>query len=272
MRLVYLLLCVFVCLNAACAKDASEQTHPFSIHDILAMDRISDVQVSPNGQWIVFVSRKIDLEANKGLSDLWMVGVDGTDLRRLTSYPESDFNPRWSPDGKSVLFLSSRGGSSQVWRIRIDGGEAEQISKEPLDVGNLIVSPDGKHIAFTMEVFPDRETAECTKAKLDEIKAKKTSGKIYDRLFIRHWDTWKDGRYSHLFVMDSSGGEAIDLMPSAEADTPSSPFGGPEEITFTPDGKELVFTARDVGRQEAWSTDFDLYRVAVDGSKAPICR
>ncbi len=271
MRLVYLLLCVFVCFNAAFAEAASEQTHPFSVHDMLAMDRISDAQVSPNGEWVVFVLRKTDLEADKGRRDLWLVDVDGTNLRRLTSHPESDSNPRWSPNGKSIWFISNRTGSSQVWRIRIDGGEAEQVSKEPLDVGNLVVSPDGKRIAFTMEVFPDCKTAECTKTKLDEIEAKKTSGRIYDRLFIRHWDTWKDGRYSHLFVMDSSGGEAIDLMPSAEADTPSKPFGGPEEIAFTPDGKELVFTARNVGRQEAWSTDFDLYRVAVDGSKGPKC-
>jgi len=271
MRLICLFLCVFVCVNAGFAETGCEQTHPFSIDDMLAMDRISDAQVSPDGEWIVFVLRKTDLEANKGRSDLWLVGSDGTKLRRLTSHPANDSNPRWSSDGKSVWFISNRTESSQVWRIRIDGGEAEQISKEPLDVGNLVVSPDGKRIAFTMEVFPDCETAECTKNKLDEIEAKKTSGKIYDRIFIRHWDTWKDGRYSHLFVMDSSGGEAIDLMPGMEADTPSKPFGGPDEITFTPDGQELIFTARNAGRREAWSTDFDLYRVAVDGSQGPKC-
>ncbi len=268
---MYLLLCIFVCVNAAFAEAGSQQTHPFSVDDILAMARISDAQVSPNGEWIVFVLRKTDLEADRGRTDLWLVGIDGTNLRRLTSHPESDSNPRWSPDGKSVWFISNRTDSSQVWRIRIDGGEAEQVSEQPLDVGNLVVSPDGKNIAFTMEVFPDCKTAESSKNKLDEIEAKKASGQIYDRIFIRHWDTWKDGRYSHLFVMDSSGGRALDVMQGIEADTPSKPFGGPEEITFTPDGKELIFTARNVGRQEAWSTDFDLYRVAVDGSKAPKC-
>jgi len=171
---------------------------------MLAMERISDPQVSPDGRLIVFVLRKTDLEANKGRTDLWLVGVDGTGLRRLTSHPEGDSNPRWTPDGKSIWFISTRSESSQVWRIRIDGGEAEQVTDEPLDVGNLVVSPDGHHIAFTMEVFPDCNTVACTKERLDEIKARKASGRIYQRIFVRHWDTWKDGRRSHLFVMPST--------------------------------------------------------------------
>ena len=271
MRLTYLFLFVFLCVSVVFAEMPSQETHPFSVYDMLAMDRISDPQISPDGKWIVFVLRMTDLEANKGRTDLWLVSVDGTKLRRLTSHPENDSNPRWAPDGKLVWFISDRTESSQVWRICIDGGGAEQVTKQSLDVGNPVVSLDGKHIAFTMEVFPDCNTIECTKNKLNEIKEKKASGRIYDRVFIRHWDSWKDGRRSHLFVMPSSGGDALDVMRSMDADTPSKPFGGPEEITFTPNGKELVFTARDAGREEAWSTDFDLYRVPVDSSKDPQC-
>ena len=91
------------------------------------------------------------------------------------------------------------------------------------------------------------------------------------RLFVRHWDTWEDGRRSHLFVRPVAGGDAVDVMKGMDADTPSQPFGGPEEIAFTPDGKGIVFAARDVGRAEAWSTDFDLYYAPVDGSAAPKC-
>jgi dipeptidyl aminopeptidase/acylaminoacyl peptidase len=235
------------------------------------MDRISDPHVSPDAEWIVFTLRKTDLEENRGRTDLWLVRADGTGLRRLTSHPEADSNPRWAPDGKLVWFISARSGSSQVWRIRIDGGEAEQVTHEHLDVANLCVSPDGRHIGFTMEVFPDCNGPETTKKKLDEIEQKKAGGRIYDRIFIRHWDTWKDGRRSHLFVMPAAGPDAVDVMQSMDADTPSKPFGGPEEITFTPDGKALVFTARNVGRKEPWSTDFDLYLAPVDGSKPPEC-
>ncbi len=253
------------------AAAAPGQNHPFSIHDMLAMERISDPQVSPDSDWIVFVVRKTDLEANKGRSDLWLVRTDGTGLRRLTSHPEADSDPRWAPESESVWFISGRSGSSQVWSIRIDGGEARQVTDEPLDVGNLVVSPDGKHIAFTMDVFPDANTPAETKDRLDKIEKRKASGRIYERIFVRHWDTWKDGRRSHLFVMPATGGKAIDVMHDMDADTPSKPFGGPDEITFTPDGRSVIFTARDVGAQEPWSTDFDLYLAPIDGSEPPKC-
>ncbi len=265
-----LLLCVFVPVgsNGATVRGPS---HPFSIHDMLVMERISDPQVSPDGDWVVFVVRKTDLEANKGRTDLWLVRADGTGLRQLTSHPEADSEPRWAPDGKSVWFISGRSGSSQVWSICIDGGEARQVTDEPLDVGNLAVSPDGKHIAFTMDVFLDANTPAETKDRLDKIEKRKASGRIYERIFVRHWDTWKDGRRSHLFVMPAAGGKATDVMHEMDADTPSKPFGGPDEITFTPDGKGIVFAARDVGAKEPWSTDFDLYLAPADGSEPPRC-
>jgi dipeptidyl aminopeptidase/acylaminoacyl peptidase len=168
-----------------------------------------------------------------------------------------------------IWFVSGRSGWSQVWRIRIDGGEAEQVSKEPLDVGNLLVSRDGQYIAFTMDVFPDGNGVEATKKKLDQIEQSKSSGRVYERLFVRHWDTWSDGRRSHLFVMPVSGGKAVDVMAKMDADTPSKPFGGTEEISFTPDSKSIVFTAKNVGREESWSTNFDLFLSPVDGSTPP---
>ena len=271
MRWIYLFLFLLFVVAGSGFAAGLDQTHPFSIHDMLAMDRLSDPQVSPDGKWIAFVLRKTDLEENKGRTDLWLVGADGTALRRLTSHKASDSNPRWAPDGKSIWFVSARSDTSQVWRIAIDGGEAEQVTEQPLDVGNLIVAPDGRHIAFTMEVFPDCNTPGETKEKLDEIESRKTSGRIYESIFVRNWDTWKDGRRSHLFVMPAAGGKAADVMSGMDADTPSKPFGGPEEITFTPDGKAVIFAARDVGAEEPWSTDFDLYLAPVDGSEPPKC-
>ena len=248
----------------------AESTHPLTIHDMLAMDRISDSRVSPDGDWILFNVRETDLEANRGRTDIWLIGTDGKGLRRLTSHPAADFNARWSPCGKCVFFLSTRSGSSQVWRIKIDGGEAEQVTRLPLDIGNLVVSPAGEYLAVTMEVFAGQD-AEKTAEKLEATDKRKATGRLYEKLFVRHWDTWSDGRRSHVFVVPKKGGEAKDLMPAMDAESPSKPFGGPQEIAFTPDGKGLVFTARDVGREEAWSTDFDLYYVPVDGSAAPRC-
>ncbi|MBC8372827.1 MAG: PD40 domain-containing protein, partial [Planctomycetes bacterium] len=270
MRLRSPILLTLLFVVAAICGGLAAETHPFSIHDMLAMERISDPQVSPNGEKVVFTLRTTDLAADKGRTDLWLIGADGVGLRRLSSHTAGDSSGRWSPDGKWVYFLSGRSDSSQVWRIRIDGGEAEQVTDLPLDLGNLLVSPDGEHIAFTMEVFPGDCPAE-TKEKLDEIEERKATGRIYEQIFVRHWDTWKDGRRSHVFVMPAAGGESIDVMVDMDADSPSKPFGGPEEITFTPDGKAIVFSARDVGKREAWSTDFDLYVAPVDGTKPPEC-
>ena len=142
--------------------------------------------------------RRTDLGANRGRTDLWLVGLDGGGLRRLTSNPSSDFNARWAPDGKQILFLSSRSGSAQVWRIAVDGGEAVQVSDLPLDIGSLAVSPDGKKLAVSIDVFPDCTTVACTRERLDANEESKTTGRIFERLFIRHWDHWKDGRRSSI--------------------------------------------------------------------------
>ncbi len=246
------------------------ETHPFTVHDMLAAKRIGDPQASPDGKWILFDQRVIDLEKNKGVSDLWLVRADGTDLRRLTTHDAGSTNGRWTPDGKSILFLSARSESMQVWRMPIDGGEAQQVTDEPLDVGNLIVSPTGTHIALSMDIFPGTTPSE-TKERIEKKEEDKASGQVHERLFVRHWDTWKDGTRSHLFAKAIDGGDPVDVMKAMEADAPSKPFGGPEEVAFTPDGKSLVFSIADTGREEAWSTQHNLYEAPIDGSAAPQC-
>ena len=149
-----------------------------------------------------------------------------------------------------------------------DGGEAMQVTKLPVDASNIVVSPDGKAIAFSAEVFPGMSIEESAK-KLADRTANKATGRAYDSLFIRHWDTWADGRRSHVFVIPAAGGGAVDVMKAMDANSPSKPFGGAEEFTFTPDGRWVVFTARDAGREEAWSTNFDLFLAPVDGSATP---
>ncbi len=249
---------------------SAADSHPFSVHDLVGMDRISGQQVSPDGKLIVFQIRKTDLEANKGRTDLWIVGTDGKGLRQLTKDPAGDWNPLWSVDGQFVYFLSTRSGSTQVWTIPAIGGEAKQVTDLALGVGNLIMSRDGKKLAFSIEVFPKMGIDE-TKKKLDDIAAQKISGRIYENLLFRHWDTWFDGRRSHVFVMDITGAAPVDVMKDTDFDTPTKPFGGSEEFAFTPCGKSIVFTAANSGKADAWSTNNDLFMVPVDGSKAPKC-
>jgi dipeptidyl aminopeptidase/acylaminoacyl peptidase len=258
------LMVLFVPFALAALKD----THPFDVRDLVAFDRISEPKLSPDGRQVVLTVSALDLDANKRRSDLWLTNADGTGLKRLTRHEASDTSAVWSPDGKAIYFLSTRSGGSQVWKLPLDAGEPQQLTTLPVDVGGFILSPDGTKLALAIEVFPWTSIAE-TKKRLDDEAAKKSSGKVYDKLFMRHWDTWADGRRSHLFVMPVSGGDPVDVMKTMDADAPSKPFGGSDEYAFTPDGKSLVFGARDVGRRESWSTNFDLFVAPADGSSPP---
>jgi dipeptidyl aminopeptidase/acylaminoacyl peptidase len=247
---------------------ATPDPRPFDVRDLIAFDRLSEPGVSPDGRQVVFTVSALDIAANKRRSDLWVVGTDGAGLRPLTRHVDNDTSGTWSPDGKAVYFLSTRSGSSQVWKLPLNGGEAQPLTTLPLDVGSFVLSPDGKWLALSMDVFPGA-TPEETRKRLDDTAAGKATGRIHDRLFFRHWDSWADGRRSHIFVMPASGGTPLDVMKDMDADAPSKPFGGSSEYTFTPDGRAIVFGARNAGREEAWSTNFDLFVAPIDGSAAP---
>lgn len=265
----FLLVIVLFLLLALAA--AAIQPHPFNVHDLVTMRRIGDLQASPRGDRIAFTIRRTDMDAGKGVTDIYLAASDGSDLRRLTAHPAGSSHPRFAPDGSSVYFLSKRCGIeavTQVWRIATDGGEAVQVTDMPLAVTSFAISPTGKHLALSMDVFPGLSPQE-TKDRLDEDKKRKSTGRVYHQLFIRHWDEWKDHRRSHIFVVPISGGLPVDLMGDMQADAPSKPFGGAEEYTFTPDGSEVVFACRNKGREEAWSTHFNLYACPIDGSGKP---
>jgi dipeptidyl aminopeptidase/acylaminoacyl peptidase len=258
---------MLLCLLAT-AGIAVAGTHPFGVLDMLNMERISDPRVSPDGTRVVFTVRSTDMAANRGRNDLWLASVDGTGLRRLTTHEASDTSGRWAPDGKSIYFLSTRSGSSQVWRLDFAGGEPAAITTLPQDVDALEVSPDGKRLVFGMAVFPGKSPAE-SREKLDAEEKSPATGQLYDSLFVRHWDTWGDGTRNHLFAYDLATGTARDLMPKMDADCPTKPFGGSEDFTVSPDGRTVVFSAKDVGHSEAWSTNYDLFEVPADGSAPP---
>jgi dipeptidyl aminopeptidase/acylaminoacyl peptidase len=245
----------------------------FTVQDLVAMDRLAELASSSAHQRLAFTVSTLDREANRRRTDIWTVDAkDGGAPVRLTADPASDTSPAWSPDGQSIYFLSSRGGSSQVWRMPgAQAGEATQVTRYPLDVGAFQLSPDGRHLAVALEVFVDCADLACTADRLAAAEKRKATGRLYDSLLFRHWDTWKDGRRSHLFVAPIDGNAApVDVLKGMDADAPSKPFGGAEEFTFTPDSRGLVFTARDAGREEAWSTNLDVWVAPLDGSQKPV--
>src|SRR4029077_4248806 len=243
--------------------------------DLNMMARISDPQVSPDGHYVVYVQRETDLEANRGRSDLWLLDLEGANARprRLTQHSANDTHPRWDVDGASIYFLSTRTGSQQIWRLPLTGGEAVQITDYALDVTTFRFSRSGGRVALSMEVFRDCPDLKCTRDRLDANARSKGSGRVFDSLFVRHWDTWSDGTRSNLFVapinLDGRAGTPVNLSKALDADIPSKPNGGDGEYIFNPDGSNLVFSARVAGRQEAWSTNFDIYEVSSNGIGTP---
>ncbi|HVP66616.1 MAG TPA: S9 family peptidase [Anaeromyxobacteraceae bacterium] len=261
-------------LALALPAAASSAAGPFGARDLVTLERLSDPQLSPDGSRLAFVVRSADLEANRGRTHIWIASADGTNPRQATAGADGESSPRWSPDGKALYFLAGRGGPAQVFRLRMDGGEGERVTSLPLDVGSFAISRDGRRLVVSAQVFPDCASdaagaLACTARRLDERAKSKATGHLYTRLPVRHWDEWLDGRRSHLFAVPIQGGPPVDLMRAMDADCPSRPFGGSEDYTFTPDGAGVVFSAKDAGREEAWSTNFDLFLVPTDGSAPP---
>ena len=271
MRTPYLFV-VLPLLPLFCSEPApikAAETHPFTIQDLVMLDRASELSASPNGRFLAFTLRSTDLEANKGKKDIWIVAASGGTPKRMTAHPAPDWGAQWLSDS-TLAFLSTRDGSTQIYTIEVDGGEAVKLSDLPVDAENLRVSPDGRLIGFSAEVYPDCPDLACTAKRDKDASSKKATGKVYDSLFVRRWDTWSNGKRNHVFVMPAKGGNPVDLMKGIDADGPTRPWGGIEEYAFSPDGKTVALTFKaPMGSKEAWSTNEDIWLVPADGSAPP---
>jgi dipeptidyl aminopeptidase/acylaminoacyl peptidase len=270
------LLCLTAIIGWMLPVIASGATRPLTIEDVVILDRVSDPQIAPDGKSVVFVVRETNLDANRGVQSLWRLMVQGTSAQaeRLTARGTNDWDPHWSPDGNTLYFLSDRSGQSQVWRLDRDLGEARPVTHLPVDVENFKVSPDGRSLALSLAVFPDCADIACTAKRLTDRTASKASGQLYQRMFVRHWDSWNDGRQNQLFIAKLNAQGTVNEEPTAltrslDADIPSKPFGDDAEYVFSPDSQTIYAGARIAGVSEPWSTNFDVYAIAVSGATAP---
>ncbi|MGH8505058.1 MAG: S9 family peptidase, partial [Stenotrophobium sp.] len=168
----------------------SEKT-PLTIRDLVMLERVSDPQLSPGGKYLAYVLRSTDLDGNKGICDIGLLNLDapGQAPRPFTRNGGNNDTPRWSPDGKTLYFLSTRSGSPQVWSQAVDDEIARQVTALPLDVNTYAVAPDARTLALSMDVFAVCQNLAGTRKRLDEMAARKATGQSYHQLFVRHWDT-----------------------------------------------------------------------------------
>ena len=253
-------------LAAFVASAQTPQRHPITFKDMISMHRVSDPEISPDGKWIAYTLATPDMNANGNSSDVWIVSAQGGTPTQLTRGGH-DNSAVWAPDSKSLAFLSSRSGKSQVHLLSMEGGEATQLTKLSTGADLVKWSPDGKMLLFTSSVYPDCKDDPCNSSRDSERDKNKVKAHVADHLLYRHWTHWNDGKRSHLFVMNVEGDQKPrDLTSGADYDVPPDQRGGPPDIAFSPDSKEICFTAV-TDKVEATSTNADLFVVPVGGGE-----
>jgi dipeptidyl aminopeptidase/acylaminoacyl peptidase len=253
-------------LGVLAASGLAHAKRPITFEDLAKIHRISEPQVSPDGRWIAYVQGTVDLEANKTARHIWLIPTEGGEPRQLTRGEGSDTRPRWCPHGKELAFISTRDGKSQVWVIPVNGGEARQLTSLSTEAEGVVWAKNSDNLLFTSKVFPDCADDECSAKRLEERAKSKVKAQIIDELLFRHWDEYRDGRYTHLFLVSAQGGKPRDLTPGVAVDSPTWFLGAPDGYAISPDGTEVCFTSNRTGRA-AWSTNNDLYLVPAAGGE-----
>ncbi len=269
--------CAAVCIIVLCSAAAPQVRRPIELRDLFAMKRVGASALSKDGKSVAYTLTTVDLEKNTSSSGLWLSSLDGATSRPLTQHSSADRNPAWSPDGNTLAFESTRSGESQIWLLDLPNGEPRQLTRIAAGAREAVWSPDGSLIAYLSDVWPEYSTKpfavsdSLNRARLLEGQKGGVTARVYTRLLERHWDRWGEGRRVHIFVQPVSGGEPRDLTPGDRDAVPtSSTFSGGVDFAFSPDGREIAFTATPTPpHSEAWSTNYDILIVPVTGG-APV--
>ena len=246
----------------AAAAPAPVSGRSITFEDFATIPGVSDPQLSPDGTQLIYAVRTTDIAANKRTTRSWLIPVAGGPARQFPDASTNATEARWSPDGKRVAYTSG----GQLWIADANGGGKRQLTTINGGASGPVWSPGGDRIAFTTAVYPDCKDDACNVGKSKEADSSKVKAHIANTLLYRHWTAWGDGTRSHLYTVSASGGTPTDLTAGADYDVPPPPFGGSEAYAWSPDGREIAYTAKDQREADAWTTDMNLYVVPSDGS------
>ena len=221
-----------------------------------AFGRIGSVEVSPDQSKIVYSVSYFSVEENKSNSELIVMNTDGTEKRQITQSSFRESSAKWMNDSKNIVFLSNESGSSQLWKINADGSGKKQLTDYKGGINDFAFSPDESKLLFVADVKYGERTVD----KHPDLP--KTSGIIVNDLMYKHWDEWVEA-IPHPFVADFYGGKlenVKDLLEGEPFESPMKPFGGIEQLAWSPDGKTIAYTSRKkTGKEYALSTNSDIY-------------
>ena len=244
-----------------------------TIEDVTMLSRVSSPAVSPDGHWLVWQQRETDLAGDKGRYDLWRLDLTAKGAKPeklIGEWSVNETSPQFSHDGKTIWFQSDKGGEDNVWAIAVTGGAPTQVTDLKGGIGGFKVAPTEDKMLIWADRLPGAPSSEPAMVKKRDDAG---NGRTFDQMFIRHWASWSDGTRSQLFVLPMANGKAAGYGKAIEGglvgDSPSKPFGGGEEVSWSADGKTVFFALREAGRIEPLSTNLDIFAAPADGSAAP---
>jgi len=258
-RLLIALGCLTVPVSLFPFPVLSAQKRAITIDDYLALKSVGNPQLSPDGKWVAYTVTEQSLKDNRGITRIWLADAASGAVRQLTAGPGSDRQPRWSPDGRTLAFVSTRENGAQLWVLPIAGGEARRVTSLADGVFDPLWLPDGTGLIVTSDIkWPAQQEIDRRNGDFP------TDARLWTGLMWRHWDDWRAGKRQHLFTVTLADGSTRDVTP-VDHDVPTIATGGDGDVSVSPDGKEIA-VAMHGDSTVADNTNVDVYLMGPDGS------